>query len=173
VNAPFGARIVAGDTGIVLNDELDDFTRPKDMAGFGVIGLGPNRARGGARPVSSMVPTLVLENGQPILAVGGSGGERIATAVTQMTMCRLVFGLDPNACLASSRIHVSGANEMSVEPDLTEDVRAGLKARGEVVKESAIPIPPAVQMIAWDRSGGTPRILAASDPRKAGFAAAQ
>ncbi len=173
VNAPFGARIVAGDTGIVLNDELDDFTRPKDMAGFGVVGLGPNRARGGARPVSSMVPTLVLENGQPILAVGGSGGERIATAVTQMTMCRLVFGLDPNACLASPRVHVGTTNEMTVDGDVTEDVRAGLKARGDVVKESGIPIQPAVQMIAWDRSSGTPRILAASDPRKAGFAAAQ
>jgi gamma-glutamyltranspeptidase / glutathione hydrolase len=173
VNAPYGARIVAGDTGIILNDELDDFTRPKDIAGFGVVGLGPNRARPGARPVSSMVPTLVLENGLPILAVGGSGGERIATAVTQMTMCRLVFGLDPNACLASSRVHVGTASEMYVEPDLTEDVRAGLKARGETVKESGIPIQPAVQMVAWDRTGGGGRILAAADPRKAGFAVAQ
>ncbi len=173
VNAPYGARIVAGDTGVVLNDELDDFSRPKDTAGFGVIGLGPNRARGSARPVSSMAPTLVLESGQPILAIGGSGGERIATGVTQMTMCRLVFGLDPNACLSSSRVHVSSTTELTVEPDLTEDVRAGLKARGETVKESAIPIQPAVQMIAWDRAAGSTRILAASDPRKGGFAAAQ
>ena len=173
VNAPFGARIVAGDTGIVMNDELDDFTRPKDNAGFGVVGLGPNRARPGARPVSSMVPTIVLENGAPILAIGGSGGERIATEVTQMTVCRLVFGLDPNACLASSRIHVSSGPEMTVEPDLPEDVRAGLKARGETLKELALPIQPAVQMIAWDRAGGGTRMLATSDPRKAGFAAAQ
>ncbi len=173
VNAPFGARIVAGDTGIVLNNELDDFSRAKDMAGFGVVGLGPNRPRPGARPVSSMTPTIVLENGTPILAIGGSGGERIATSVTQMTVCRLVFGLDPSACLASSRMHVSSSGEMTVEPDLPEDVRAGLTARGETLKESGIPIQPAVQMIAWDRSSPSGRMLSASDPRKGGFAAAQ
>jgi gamma-glutamyltranspeptidase/glutathione hydrolase len=173
VNAPYGARIVAGDTGIVLNDELDDFSRPKDMTGFGVIGLGPNRPRGGARPVSSMAPTIVLENGEPILALGGSGGERIATAVTQMALCRLVFGLDPAACLASSRVHVGSAAEMTIETDMTKDVRAGLEARGETLKEPPGPIAPAVQMVAWDRANGVPRLFAASDPRKAGFAAAQ
>jgi gamma-glutamyltranspeptidase / glutathione hydrolase len=172
VNAPFGARVVVENTGIVLNDELDDFTSPKDLAGFGVVGLGPNRARPGARPVSSMTPTIVLENGEPILALGGSGGERIATAVTQMTLCRLVFGLDPAACLASSRIHVNASADVTVEPDMTEDVRAGLKARGEQLKDVSIPIAPAVQIVAWERGAQT-RVLAASDPRKAGFAAAQ
>jgi gamma-glutamyltranspeptidase/glutathione hydrolase len=120
-----------------------------------------------------MAPTIVFENGAPILALGGSGGERIATAVTQMTLCRLVFGLDPNACLSSYRVHVSTAAEMIVETDMPEDVRAGLKARGEVLKDFTIPIAPAVQMIAWDRGPGGVRLLAASDPRKAGFAAAQ
>jgi gamma-glutamyltranspeptidase/glutathione hydrolase len=169
VNAPFGARVVAGDTGIVLNDELDDFTRPKDLAGFGVVGLGPNRPRAGMRPVSSMVPTIVFENGAPILALGGSGGERIATAVTQMTLCRLVFGLDPAACLASYRVHAGSATEMTIEQDVPVDVRTGLTERGETLKESSVPIASAVQMVAWDKG----RIFAASDPRKAGFAAAQ
>jgi gamma-glutamyltranspeptidase/glutathione hydrolase len=171
VNAPFGARIVAGDTGIVLNDELDDFSHPKDLAGFGVVGLGPNRPRPFARPASSMAPTIVLENGRPILALGGSGGTHIATYVTEMTLCRLVFGLDPSACLAATRVHVGTGAEMQIEPDMPEDVRAGLKARGETLKEVSFPIQPAVQMIAWDAKTG--RILAASDPRKAGFAVAQ
>jgi gamma-glutamyltranspeptidase len=60
---------------------------------------------------------------------------------------------------------------MQIEPDMPEDVRAGLKARGETLKEVDFPIHPAVQMVAWDRKTG--RMLAASDPRKAGFAAAQ
>jgi gamma-glutamyltranspeptidase/glutathione hydrolase len=171
VNAPFGARIVAGDTGIVLNDELDDFSHPKDILGFGVVGLGPNRPRGGMRPVSSMAPTIVLENGKPILALGGSGGTQIATEVTEMALCRLVFGLDPSVCLASTRIHVGTGPELQIEPDMPEDVRWGLKARGETLKEWSFPIQPAVQMIAWDTKTG--RMLAASDPRKAGFAAAQ
>lgn len=172
VNAPFGARIVAGDTGILLNDELDDFTHASDIAGFGVVGLGPNRPRPGARPVSSMSPTLVLENGEPILAVGGSGGERIATAVTQATLARLVFNLDPSACVSAPRIHVGTSSELTFESDISEDVRAGLKARGEQLKESRFGNP-AVQMIAWEHAGGVRRVLAAADPRKLGFAAAQ
>ena len=172
VNAPFGARIVAGDTGIILNDELDDFTRASDLAGFGVVGLGPNRPRPGARPVSSMSPTIVLENGAPILAVGGSGGERIATSVTQATIARLVFGLDPSACVSAPRVHVSTSPDLVFESDIPEDVRAGLKARGEVLKESKFGNP-AVQMIAFEPMGSFTRVLAASDPRKLGFAAAQ
>jgi gamma-glutamyltranspeptidase len=120
-----------------------------------------------------MTPVIVLENGLPILAAGGSGGTRIATGVTQATMCRLVFGLDPSVCVSASRVHVShGGPELVVEPDLPEDVRAGLRARGEQTREEA-PMAPAVQMIAWDRSSGTPRLLAASDPRKYGLSAAQ
>ena len=169
VNAPFGARIVAGSTGVLLNDELDDFALPDDVQGYGVIGLGPNRPRGGARPVSSMTPTIVLEGGQPILALGGSGGRRIATEVTQATLARLIFGLDPSVCVGSPRIFTNG-KDVLVEPEIPEDVRAGLRARGETVNVEGITFS-AVQMIAWDRS--TNRIFAASDPRKAGFAAAQ
>ena len=172
VNAPFGARLVAGDTGILLNDELDDFTHASDIAGFGVVGLGPNRPRPGARPVSSMSPTIVLENGEPILAVGGSGGERIATAVTQATLARLIFNLDPSACVSAPRIHVNTSPELTFESDIPEDVRAGLKARGEQLKETRFGNP-AVQMIAWEHVGGMRRVLAAADPRKLGFAAAQ
>ncbi len=172
VNAPFGARIVAGDTGILLNDELDDFTHASDIAGLGVVGLGPNRPRPGARPVSSMSPTIVLENGDPILAIGGSGGERIATAVTQAALARLIFNLDPSACVSAPRIHVNTSPELSFEPEMPEDVRAGLKARGEQLKESRFGNP-AVQMIAWERASGQRRILAAADPRKLGFAGAQ
>jgi gamma-glutamyltranspeptidase / glutathione hydrolase len=173
INDPFGARIVAGDTGIVLNNQLDDFSAPTDIRGFGVVGLGPNRPRSGVRPVSSMTPVIVLENGQPILAVGGSGGERIATAVTQATLARLVFGLDPSACVGAPRIHVgSSGTELLVEPEVPEDVRQGLHARGETVKEELFTLS-AVQMIAWDHSGAGVRLLAASDPRKVGFSAAE
>jgi len=173
VNGPFGARVVAGDTDILLNDQLTDFSAPTDVAGFGVIGLGPNRPRPGARPVSSMSPTIVLENGAPILAAGGSGGQRIATGVTQATLARLIFQLDPGACVGSPRIFVGGAlPELTVEPEIAEDVRAGLRARGEQLKDEQMLVS-GVQMIAWDRRPGGPRLLAASDPRKLGLAVAQ
>jgi gamma-glutamyltranspeptidase/glutathione hydrolase len=173
INAAFGAEIMAGDSGVILNDELDDFSSPQDVAGFGVIGLGPNRPRPGTRPVSSMTPAIVFEGGVPILAVGGSGGGRIATGVTQVALARLVFGLDPSACVSAPRIHVSGASsELIVDGDLIEDVRSGLRARGENLKDETY-AHPAVQLVAWDRAGARPRILAASDPRKGGLAAAQ
>jgi len=173
VNGPFGSRIVAGDTGILLNDQLTDFSSPSDVSGFGVIGLGPNRARPGARPVSSMTPAIVLENGAPILAVGGSGGLRIASNVTQATLARLVFQMDPGVCVSSPRIFVQGASpEVLVEPEIAEDVRAGMRARGEQVREDRM-LTSGVQMVAWDRRGPQPRLLASSDPRKHGFALAQ
>jgi gamma-glutamyltranspeptidase / glutathione hydrolase len=173
INAPFGAQIVAGDTGVILNDELDDFSSPQDIAGFGVVGLGPNRPRPGVRPVSSMTPALVFEGGVPIMAAGGSGGSHIATGVTQAVLARLIFGLDPSACVSAPRIHVSsGSPELTVDTDLVEDVRAGLRARGETLKEESYPHT-SMQLVAWDRSGPHVRLLSATDPRKGGLAAAQ
>jgi len=172
VNGPFGASIVAGDTGILLNNELDDFTNPDDVKIYNVKDGGPNRPRPRARPVSSMTPTIVIENGVPLMAVGGSGGVRIATGVTQATLARLVFDLDPNACVSSPRIHTQGA-ELLVDKDTTVDVRKGLEARGETVKDEPFS-GPAVQMIAWKRTTGQPtKLYAASDPRKAGMSAAR
>lgn len=170
VNGPFGARILAGDTGIYLNNQLDDFSRPTDAAPFGVTGPGPNRPRGGARAVSSMAPTIVLENGVPIVALGGSGGRRIATEVTQATLARLLFNFDPGTCVSAPRIYTNGSN-LVVDREVSEDTRASLRLRGETVSEEPFN-GTGVQMIAWDRSPTGVHILAASDPRKIGFAAA-
>jgi gamma-glutamyltranspeptidase/glutathione hydrolase len=173
INDAFGARLVAGDTGVVLNNQLDDFSTPQEVKQWGVIGLGANRPRPNARPVSSMSPAIVLEDGRPILALGGSGGARIATGVTQAALARLVFGLDPSACVSAPRIHVGGPSaEMQLPLEIPEDVRAALRARGEIVKEERYPFA-AVNLVAWERRGNGARVLAAADPRKQGFAAAQ
>lgn len=172
VNGPFGASIVAGDTGILLNNELDDFGHPDDAKAWGQNADYPNRPRPRARPVSSMTPTIVLENGVPILAVGGSGGPRIATGVTQATLARLVFDLEPAACVSHPRMHTQGA-DLLLDKEIAADVRIGLEARGEKVKDEMFN-GAAVQMVAWKRAQGQPvRVLAASDPRKVGFAAAR
>lgn len=176
VNGPFGASIVAGDTGILLNNQLDDFSAPEDVKAFGVENGGPNRPRPRARPVSSMTPTIVLEGGRPILAVGGSGGTRIATSVTQATLARLLFDLDPTACVSHARVHVQGM-DLLADREVSPDVRMSLAARGENVKDEPFQ-GSAVQMIAWGKSPaaqgtGKTVMLAASDPRKGGFAAAR
>jgi gamma-glutamyltranspeptidase len=119
-----------------------------------------------------MTPTIVLENGEPILALGGSGGTRIATGITQAALARLVFGLDPTVCVSAPRIHTQGST-LLVDPDVPRDVREGLRSRGENVDDEPF-LGSAIQMIAWDRSKtGSARLLAAADPRKTGFAAAR
>ena len=107
-------RVVAGDTGILINDELDDFSAPQDIAGFDVVGLGPNRPRPLARPVSSMTPTIVLENGAADL---GARWLRRAAHRDQRDAGDAVrgsfFELDPSACVAAPRIHVDVAARSS------------------------------------------------------------
>lgn len=172
VNGGFGSSVVAGDTGILLNNELDDFSAPEDVKPFGVADGGPNRPRPNARPVSSMAPTIVVEDGAPILAFGGSGGTRIATEVTQAALARLVFHLDPVACVSHPRIHTQGV-DLIVDHEIPLDVRKGLEARGEKPKEEPF-AGSALEMIAWERGeGGARRMLVAADPRKAGLAAAR
>lgn len=171
VNGAFGASLVPDGTGILLNNELDDFSAPEDVAAFGLKDGGPNRPRPRARPVSSMTPTIVVEDGRPILAVGGSGGTRIATEVTQAALANLVFDLDPVACVSHPRIHVQGV-DLLVDREIAADVRTGLQARGETVKDEPF-TSSAAQMIAIRHDGGKTVLRAASDPRKAGFAAAR
>jgi len=119
-----------------------------------------------------MTPTIVVEGGRPILALGGSGGTRIATGATQATLARLLFNLDPNACVSHPRIHTQGPT-LLVDAEIASDVRAGLAARGESVKDEPFQ-GSAIQMIAWERIPNAPvKILAAADPRKGGLAAAR
>ena len=106
------------------------------------------------------------------MAVGGSGGMRISENVTQTTLCRLVFHLDASACVSSPRISVDGSPDLLLEPEFSEDVRAGLKARGEDVKDEKF-LGTGVHMIAWDRNASGVHLSAAADPRKLGLAAAQ
>ena len=80
-----------------------------------------------------------------------AGGPRIATEVTQATLARLVFDLDPAACVSHPRIHTQGA-DLLVDKEIAADVRTALEGRGEKVKEETFN-GSAVQMIAWKRSG--------------------
>ncbi|MCA9631927.1 MAG: gamma-glutamyltransferase [Myxococcales bacterium] len=165
VNRLFGAKLTATKSGVQLNDELDDFTANKDVASFGMK-QSPNRARAGARPVSSMTPTIVIENGAPVLGIGGSGGTTIATNVTQLVLARLAFGVAPQKLVSERRFYVPPwkwyiALEKGAPRSLWED----LEARGEIVGTMPFTTS-AVQLIAVDKG----RKVGAADPRKAGKA---
>lgn len=164
VNRGFGAKLMAAQSGIVLNDELNDFTAREDVAPFGMQ-QSPNRPRPGARPVSSMTPTLVVRQGRPVLALGGSGGPTIATNVTQLTLAALVFGQTPAQAVAAPRIYIptKGAT-LLVEEGTAPEHMDDLRWRGEIVGTMPFKTT-AVQMLRFD--AGT---MAAADPRKHGAA---
>lgn len=166
VNRLFGAKQTAEKSGVVLNDELDDFTAKKGVAAFGMK-ESPNRPRPGARPVSSMTPTVVVKDGRAVLALGGSGGTTIATNTTQMVLSHLVFGQSPQKALGTRRFYTPTRwVYLALEKGAPKGIRADLEARGEIVGTMPFSTS-AIQMVSIDGKGW---MEAASDPRKGGTA---
>jgi len=159
VNTGFGAKLVAGDTGILMNDQLDDFAKQP-----------PNVPRPFAKPTSSMAPTVVIENGLPVMVAGGSGGMRIATSVTLVSVAHLVFGLAAGDAVGWPRIHQQGP-KLTHEATLPPTVVAELAKRGEQLEVAEAMN--AVQLVTVVRDGATAHFVAASDPRKGGVALAE
>jgi gamma-glutamyltranspeptidase/glutathione hydrolase len=166
VNDAFGAELVAEQSGIILNNQLTDFTPPAAVAVFGMT-ESPNRVRAGARPVSSMSPTLVLENGTPVAALGGSGALTIAPNVTQVLLNHVAYGMPPEAAVSAPRFTIpapSTGQTLWLEAALATRFGADLTARGELLLSKDTRN--AVQLVS--RSGGV--FSAAADPRKQGSA---
>jgi gamma-glutamyltranspeptidase/glutathione hydrolase len=169
VNDMFGCKLVTRG-GFVLNDELDDFTSPVLERRFGIRpGRGPNSPRSGARPASSMTPTIVLERGTPVLALGGSGGMKIPTATTQVLLAHLVFGLGAAEAVGQPRIDTPPTGGLAIDPAATPELVADLVQRGEVV-DATKPNFSAVQAIAIGEKDGVRFLDPAADPRKGGAA---
>lgn len=165
VNNMFGAKLVTAG-GFVLNDELDDFTNEATEKLFGVR-RGPNSPRAGARPVSSMTPTIVLKGDKPVLALGGSGGTRIATGSSQVLLAVLAFGRPVSQAVADPRIETPALGGLLVDSSVPAEVIEDLKKRGQVVDTSK-PNFSAVQAMSFTEKEGIRYIEAAGDPRKGG-----
>lgn len=169
VNDAFGARLIAEQSGVILNNELGDFSTPDSMTPFGAA-ESPNKARPGARPISSMSPTLVLEDGVPTQALGGSGGITISPNVAQVLLNRLAFGMSVADAVAAPRFTIPPPRSnltLVLETPLGKLHTADLEARGELL--SSRDWKNAVQLVA--KENGVFR--AAADPRKGGTAAVQ
>lgn len=106
VNLGFGAGVVAAGTGIVLNNEMDDFaTAPGIPNAFGLVGREANAIAPRKTPLSSMTPTIVTENNQLKLVVGAPGGSTIITTVFQIILNVLVYNMDAKQAVAAPRLH--------------------------------------------------------------------
>ena len=123
INFSFGSGIVVPGTGMLLNNEMDDFAaKPGFPNGYGLVQGEANAVSAGSRPLSSMTPTLVFKEGKPWVATGSPGGSRIITAVAQTLLNLMAFDMTLGMATSSPRIHHQWMPDMAmVEPGISED----------------------------------------------------
>ena len=138
LNFSFGVGMVAAGTGILLNNELDDFAvKPDAPNAYGLLGFEANEPGPGKRPLSSMTPTIVLKDGKPFLITGSPGGSRIITAVLQVVVNVIDRGMDIASAVAAPRLHNQWMpDRVVVEQTMPADIIAALKSRGDDVVET-------------------------------------
>lgn len=164
INLPFGSGFVAGNTGVLLNDEMDDFVLDSKRPNrFGLVGSTANRVAPFKRPLSSMAPTFV-EDERGVLILGSAGGPRI---ISQVLLAILAHGrggaVDPVALVSAPRFHHQGwPDRLEVEPEgFSRELLDELTLRGHLVWVAERPW--GNMQIVWRASDG--RVEAALDPR--------
>ena len=176
LNYGFGSCLVARGTGLLLNDQMDDFaSQPGVPNVYGLVYGENNAVAPGRIPVSSMTPTLVFQKEHPeriLLAIGGSGGAFIPTSVIQVVMNVLDAGMNLPVATAAGRVHHQWLPDVvMVNPDALDPLtRAALEAKGHTFKVSASPLGD-VEAVMQDPETGLR--TAASDPRGEGAALGQ
>ena len=164
INTSFGSLVYSPVLGFMLNNEMDDFSSPSGTNVYGLRQSDKNVPEPGKRPLSSMSPTIVAQDGVPVLVLGASGGPRIISSVVQVLLDILWFGDEPTKALERSRVHHQWfPDRVYVEGAYRDhDVEAHLHALGyEVVPRPNIGVVQVIQV-----EDGV--IKPASDPRKGG-----
>ena len=167
LNFSYGSGLVAKGTGILLNNEMDDFSvKPGTPNGYGLIGGEANAVQGNKRPLSSMSPTMVMKDGKPFIVTGSPGGSRIINITLQMIMNVIDHNLNIAEATAAARMHHQWLPDFIwVEHTLNRDTISLLEAKGHKVKvQESIG---STQSIMMTEQG----LFGASDPRRAGSAA--
>jgi gamma-glutamyltranspeptidase / glutathione hydrolase len=137
VNYRFGAGVVVPGTGILLNDQMDDFAIAPGVANvFGLVGGDKNSIAPGKTPLSSMTPTIVTENGQFRLAIGAPGGSTIITTVLQILLNVLEYKMDVGSAVSAGRIHHQWQpDKVNVDPwGFDPSTLAELRRRGHQIE---------------------------------------
>jgi gamma-glutamyltranspeptidase/glutathione hydrolase len=169
INGNFGALVVAPGTGFLLNNEMDDFTvKPGTANLFGLVQGDANAIAPHKRPLSSLTPTIVEQDGRPVYVLGSPGGPRIITAVLETLMNLIDFGMTPEQAVAAPRFHHQYLPDAVLyEKDgLPPETLSALTAMGHSVKEQA----PwgAVELIAINPDSS---LVGVNDPRRPAGAA--
>jgi gamma-glutamyltranspeptidase / glutathione hydrolase len=168
INFSYGVGLVAAGTGILLNNELDDFAAKADAPNaYGLLGDKANVPAPGKRPLSSMTPTIVLKDGKPFLITGSPGGSFIINIVLQVVTDVIDRGMNIAGAVSAPRLHDQWMpDQVLVEPDFSTDVIAALQTRGDnVVARKLMGSANSIQVTAAGFVG-------AADPRTRGAQAA-
>ena len=173
LNDWFGARVTAAGTGVLLNNEMDDFTIKIGVPNmYGLVQGEANAIAPGKRPLSSMSPTIVSQNGKPVMVVGTPGGSRIITAVTHTILNVIDYGMNVQEAVDAPRFHQQWL------PDLTNVESLGLspdtrKILVEMGHKLGVPQPGShltAILVGAPALGGKPvganRFYGANDPRR-------
>ncbi len=168
LNFSYGVGLMAGDTGVLLNNELDDFSaKPGVPNAYGLVGGDANAVAPRKRPLSSMSPTIVLKDGKPFLVTGSPGGSRIISTVVQMLVNVIDHGMNVAEATAAPRMHHQWLpDELRVEDGLSPDTLRLLRDKGHAVEVgSTSGSTQSIQVVEGVLAG-------ASDPRQQGTLAA-
>jgi gamma-glutamyltranspeptidase/glutathione hydrolase len=168
LNFSYGVGLVADGTGVLLNNQLDDFTAaPGASNAYGLVGFEANLPGPGKRPLSSMSPTIVLKDNKPVLVTGSPGGSRIISTVLQVIVNVLDYQMDVAAAVAAPRLHHQWLpDEVRTERGFPEETLAALRAKGHRVIDQLGQT--SANSIAVTDKG----LLGAPDPRTRGAEAA-
>ena len=138
LNFSYGSGIVIPGTGILMNNEMDDFSSKKGVPNaYGLVGFEANEIQGRKRPLSSMTPTIVFKDGKPYLVLGSPGGSRIITTVLQVVLNVLEHKMNIKKAVISPRIHHQWLPDvLLVEEGFSSDTLSLLKAKGHTIRPS-------------------------------------
>ncbi len=136
INFSYGSGMVADGTGVLMNNEMDDFAaKPGVMNAYGLLGGDANAVEPGKRPLSSMSPTIVMKDGKVFMVTGSPGGSRIITTVLQVIMNVIDHGDNIAEATLAPRIHHQWLPEvLRVEEGISPDTIAALEAKGHDVE---------------------------------------
>jgi len=140
LNGYFGAQVMAPETGVLLNDEMDDFSAAPGAAnGFGLVQGSANAIAPGKRPLSSMSPTIVLKDGQPVLVLGSPNGPRIISVTLQTALNVIDHHMSLAQAVAAPRIHHQWLPDvvLAERGALTAETRRRLEAMGHKIEDHA------------------------------------
>jgi gamma-glutamyltranspeptidase / glutathione hydrolase len=168
INTSFGSGVVVEALGIILNNEMDDFSAKPGVPNFyGLLGSEANSIEPEKRPLSSMTPTIVLdERGEVVMSIGASGGSHIISSVLQVFLNVVEFGMDPQAAVSRPRLHHQWQpDHLVLDEEFSRDVIKALEMRGHTIEMTSRKS--SVQLVVR-RSD---RLEGGSDPRKAGWPA--